>query len=394
MACETLNAYLEKESGRLTMDIARKGRESNTWNAVLEKDFWPDGVGHQISRVVYQRTIPTDDGGWTPITGSTGGSYAGNDASCSPTPAVLSSRATTESASLEEYVLVSDEICLTDGRASYLIKQQIREVERNYRKAIVDIWAERHRNAFYEAVPNANKLIFAGNDLIPGGTGGSFTDGFAETAPDQAIHQDVMDELHDRLTLDGAGEEGAYGRDGGQPIYLAMLSKGQQRALIKGDAAVRQDYRDAEPKELLRPFGVKRSYSGFFHMAELKPRRFDLDGGAWVERPYYVENDDGVAILNPDYVTALYEDVVIYHPKVVKCLMQKPMTSIGGMTRFKAWDYSGQIQWQNEYDKECNRFRDKGNWAARMRAAYLPEVPEYGYIVRVLRTIGNYGATS
>jgi len=192
---------------------------------------------------------------------------------------------------------------------------------------------------------------------------------------------------------DGAGEEGAYGQIDGQPVFTVIMSSEQQRALIKGNPDVRQDYRWAEPKALLKPFGVKRVYSGFYHVIDDKAPRWDLVEGAWVQVPFYIANPSGIAIVNPAYEAAQYEDIIVYHPKVVKCLMQKPLASLGDGTSFRAWDYSGEIQWVNEYDKECNKYRDNGFWSARLRAAYQALIPEYGYAIRVLRCPGALGTT-
>jgi hypothetical protein len=179
---------------------------------------------------------------------------------------------------------------------------------------------------------------------------------------------------------------------------MVLMSSEQQRALIKGNADIRADYRYADPKELLKPFGVKRVYGGFYHVIDDKAPRWNLDEGAWVPVPFYISDttpgNAGVAIVNPAYETALYEDVIIYHPKVVKCLMQKPLSSIGNGTTFRAWDYSGDVQWINEYDATCNKYRDNGFWSARLRAAYQPLIPEYGYAIRVLRCPGALGTTA
>lgn len=389
MSCSLVNAYLARESGRLTGDIARRGRVSSPWVAVLEKDFFPDETGFTVTRVVYQRTIPTvgEGAGWTTVAASTSDATAAN---CRPTAAVLNSRYKTETAQLAEYVLDSDPICITDARTGYRFRDQVREIKRNFEKNVIDLWENRHRDQYVATIPEENKLVFAGGALVPG-TGGDFDN----VAPDSQIHQDALDYVRWKLVHDGGGEEGAYGQIDGQPVFTVFMSSEQQRALIKGNEDIRQDYRWADPKELLKPFGVKRVYGGFYHVIDDKAPRWNLVGGAWVSVPFYVaEVGTGIAVVNPDYETASYEDIIIYHPKVVKCLMQKPLSSIGNGTNFRAWDYSGDIQWINEYDAVCNKYRDNGYWSARLRAAYQPLIPEYGYAIRVLRCPGALGTTA
>lgn len=391
MSCDTINTYLASESGRISGDIARRGRISSPWVALLPKDFFPDEMGETITRVIQQRTIPTvgEGAGWNPINLGTHGLSPVVNGSCRPTAAVLSSRNTTETAQLNEYVLDSDPICISDSRMRYKFRQQVSEVKRNFEKNVIDIWEDRHRSEYVAAIPDDNKYVFVGGALVAG-SGGDF----AATLPDSQIHQDALDSIRWKLIHDGGGEEGAYGQVDGTPVFTVLMSSEQQRSLIKGNADIRQDYRYADPKELLKPFGVKRVYGGLYHLIDDKAPRWDLDGATWVPVPFYIENAAGIAIVNPAYEAATAEDIILYHPKVTKCLMQKPLSSLGAGTDFKAWNYSGEVTWVNEYDKECNKYKDNGYWSARLRAAYLSETPEYGYAIRVLRCPGSLGTTA
>ena len=392
MACDAVNAYLARESNRITGDIARRGRISSPWYTVLEKDFFPDEMGFTVSRVIYQRTIPTGGAGWTTVAGSVQGGTPNPSAACNPNAALLQSRQTIKTASLAEYVVDSDPICITDARTGYRFRDQVREIKNNFEKNVIDLWEDRNRDQYVEALPDENKLVFAGGALVPGSAGE-----FDLTAPDSQIHQDALDYVRWKMIHDGAGEEGAYGQIDGTPVFTVFMSSEQQRALIKGNTEIRQDYRWADPKALLKPFGVKRVYGGFYHIIDDKAPRWNLVEGTpdtWVRVPFYVADSDGIAIVNPDYESALYEDIIVYHPKVVRQLMQKPLASIGGGTTFRAWDYAGEVQWVNEYDKECNKYRDNGFWSARLRAAYEPLIPEYGYAIRVLRCPGALGTTA
>lgn len=399
MSCEAVNSYLARESNRITGDIARRGRVSSPWVAVLEKDFFPEEMGFTVTRVVYQRTIPTlpegaTNGGWNSVVAS--GGEVNPSTACKPTASLLQSRQTLQTASLAEYVLDSDPICITDARTGYRFRDQVREIKRNFEKNVIDLWENRHRDQYVAAIPSENKLVFAGGALVPGVdiVGPPASTDFDNVAPDSQIHQDALDYVRWKLVHDGGGEEGAYGQIDGTPVFMVLMSSEQQRALIKGNADIRADYRYADPKELLKPFGVKRVYAGFYHVIDDKAPRWNLEEGAWVPVPFYTSDVNGIAIVNPDYETALYEDVIIYHPKVVKCLMQKPLSSIGNGTTFRAWDYSGDVQWINEYDATCNKYRDNGFWSARLRAAYQPLIPEYGYAIRVLRCPGALGTTA
>jgi hypothetical protein len=394
MSCEAVNAYLARESNRISGDIARRGRLTSPWNAMLEKDFFPDEMGSTISKVIYQRTIP-DGGSWNMVAPSgtsvvNEGPTINPSTACNPSAALLQSRQIIQTASLYEFVVDSDPICITDARMGYRFQDQVREIKRNFEKNVIDLWEDRNRDQYVAALPDENKLVFAGGALVEG-SGGAF-DG---TAPTSQIHQDALDAVRWKMIHDGAGEEGAYGQIDGQPIFTVFMSGEQQRALIKGNESVRNDYRWAEPKELLKPFGVKRVYAGFYHIIDDKAPRWNFEeAGTWTRVPFYITDEDGIAIVNPAYEAALYEDVIVYHPKVVRKYLQKPLASIGGGTTFKAWDFAGEIQWINAYDKTCNKYLDNGFWSARLRAAYQAQIPNYGYAIRVLRCPDSLGTTS
>lgn len=394
MSCEAVNAYLARESNRISGDIARRGRLTSPWNAMIEREFWPDEMGSTISKVIYQRTIPSGGAGWVQVAPSGGVTSTATtpnpSQACLPDAALLQSRQLIKTASLYEYVVDSDPICITDARMGYRFQDQVREIKRNFEKNVIDLWENRNRDEYVAALPDENKLVFAGGALVEGSAGD-----FDGTAPTSQIHQDALDAVRWKLIHDGAGEEGAYGQIDGQPIFTVFMSGEQQRALIKGNDSVRQDYRWAEPKELLKPFGVKRVYAGFYHIIDDKSPRWNLEeDGSWTRVPFYVADEDGIAIVNPDYEAALYEDVIVYHPKVVRKYLQKPLASIGGGTTFKAWDFAGEIQWINAYDKTCNKYLDNGFWSARLRAAYQAQIPNYGYAIRVLRCPDSLGTTS
>lgn len=390
MSCEIVNAYLRKQSNLITGDIAKRGRFTSPWNAILEKDFFPDESGHTITRIVHQRTTPVvgEGAGWNAVAGSTTGATS---VACAPVAATLGSRSTTQTAQLSEYVLDSDPLCVSDARAAVKFKQQVANIKNNFEKNVIDIWEDRHRDQYCETVPDANRLVFNGGSLTAG-SGGVF----AGVQADSAIHQDVLDHIRWKLVHDGAGEEGAYAISEGQPVFMVIMSSEQQRQLIKGNPSLRTDFNYADPKALLKPFGIKRVLGGLYHMIDDKAPRYNYDGDEdeYVRVPFYLTDDDGIAIVNPDYEDALYEKVIFYHPKVTKCLMQKPLADLGSGASVKAWNYAGEIQWINEYDKECNKYMDTGFWSARLRSAYQATIPEYGYELMVLRCPGALGQTA
>lgn len=390
MSCEIVNAYLRKQSNLITGDIAKRGRFTSPWNAVMEKDFFPDESGHTISRIIHQRTTPVvgEGAGWNNVAGSTIGATS---TACAPVAATLSSRTTLQTAQLAEYVLDSDPLCITDARAAVKFKQQVAAIKNNFEKNVIDIWEDRDRDQYCATLPDENRLVFNGGSLSDGTAGA-----FAGVQADSTIHQDALDHLRWKMVHDGAGEEGAYGKDDGQPIFVVLMSSEQQRQLIKGNAEVRQDYRYADPKALLKPFGIKRVYSGFYHLIDDKAPRYNYNAedDVYERVDFYTTDDDDIAMVNPDYEDALYEKVIIYHPKVCKRLMQKPLSDMGSGATVKSWNYAGEVQWINEYDKECNKYQDTGFWSARLRSAYQPLIPEYGYEIMVLRCPGALGTTA
>jgi hypothetical protein len=71
------------------------------------------------------------------------------------------------------------------------------------------------------------------------------------------------------------------GRENGRPIFTLVCSPEISDALIRLNAATRDDFRySPQVSELLKPLGVERSYRGFYHLIDVQIPRYNYVPGS------------------------------------------------------------------------------------------------------------------
>jgi len=89
-----------------------------------------------------------------------------------------------------------------------------------------------------------------------------------------------------------------------------------------------------------------------------------------------------MAIVNPDYETADYEDTIIFLPSVYKCLIPRPITTPGGGTEFDPQTYMGDWKWLNIQDRVENPDKNWGYYRGIFSSGSEPVYPQFGYVLR------------
>src|SRR6185436_4884245 len=105
---------------------------------------------------------------------------------------------------------------------------------------------------------------------------------YFSTCPTSILTQGVLNRWRIRLLRDGAVTS-ALGMENGSPILTLIVSAETSEDLIFRNADIRQDLRWGKPNELLAPFGVDRSYRGFYHLIDNYPIRGVCTGGVFTE---------------------------------------------------------------------------------------------------------------
>lgn len=379
----TIDDMFATEALRMEGEIPEVGRYVSPFSTVLEKGVAPDGMGFNFQSVVNERSIPTDSYTWQELQANDGSTN-----SCAPNANTISPARSIKDWSLEQLAFNSNKICVEDIRRSYNRQQQAQADRNNFRDNIIDQWEIKDRQEYIKWA--RWKYIAA--------TGMPYTDqsvAFPAVAPTSPLTAGTLRTIRSRLIRDGAGRKGSYSKQDGAAIFLVFMSSEMQEGILLRDNEVRQDYRWAEPKELLKPFGMNRTYQGWYHMIDDKLPRYDFSNGVWIERPFYqnVPTTIGEAAdLSTAYEAAQYEDVIVFNPEVVTRMVPNVFTSGGGGTQFDPINYGGEIRWVNFKSDSSDYYNVDGNvgyFRARLTAGYRPGITRYGYVIRCKRCLNQ-----
>lgn len=371
MACDFSN-YFASQSALLVKDIAAMGRISSPWIGLMKKGPWPDESGDEVTRVIFERS------------GSTGGGWVAVDQTvnqCAPTRATIAPAVTERSASLERFYIESDPLCVTNVRSMYKFEQQVSETKSNMSDEIRDIWIAQNRNKYRAALTHHLIATSAFSSATTNAT-------YANTRATSPLTQKMLDEIRFTLMRNNAGKNNAYSMMDGAPIFTVIMSPEQQQWLFQGNERINKDLRFAEPSSLLKPYGVERSYAGWFHVIDMQAPRYNFENGTYREQPFYEDSAATHGIKedpSDEYMNADYEEVFVFCPQVVEQLIPVPLSSMGAGTKVDPWDHMGVLKWMNEFDPVCNRMKENGWWAGSLMAAYMPLKPQYGFSIMVKR---------
>lgn len=397
--CVAYNDLFVTEASRIMGDIDMPGRYSARFTEITEKGDLQNGAGFNWQRVVSENSIPVTPNNWQSVQKNNG-----TNGTCVADASVVNGASSIMNYSAYQTALNSEDICLLDAQFGYLFDQQTENKKVNFERNISDTWNERDRAAFVSAA--RHKYVAASglpNTVDDAGTVGDLGSGFPDVPATYAACQEMIEIFLRKLDRDGAEQAGgAYGMSGGRAIYLVLMESEIQEAIIKKSATTRQDFQWSDSgkgdKAVLREkMGLDRPYGGAFYMIDDRMPRFDFVGGTYVERPFFSTSAATIgvqAVVSTAYENAAYTMIIFHHPKVVKRLMPKAITTAGAGTKFGPISYNGDIAWLNIPNAICNPKQTIGNWRADLMAAYEPNLVRYGYCLMVPRctnTLYSFG---
>ncbi len=375
-----LNQIFAADASRLNGKIMRIGRAKGRMSQMIKKEVYPNGMGFNPVSLGTLRSNPVGGGGWVTLATPDGESN-----NCMPEPSVVTPALNTLAYTIEQTAIKSYPICLTDGRFGYEWEQQVANSRENFAGTIVDTWEDRTKYWYQYWSPN--KIIY--NTSLTTGSGTAFPNVEAT----YYAGQELLDPLWQQIIQNGGGEE--YGQSNGQALIPLIMSPEASREIIKGSSAVREDFRFAEMGKgaqatLLKSWGSDKPYGGFLHVIDPRMKRYNFTNGAYVEVPYYADASSTIggdqSIVNPDYTTAGYEVMYVFHSEAVIRQTPTPMGSLGSDTKFRATNYNGDIGWFNIPNETTNLFSAYGVYAAQLIAAFKPSVKrQYSYAIMLKR---------
>lgn len=394
--CDALNSYFVTESGRFTDDIGERGRMKSWWASLggngIPSEPFPDEMGWTLSNVIYERAGRTG-GGWRAMSEPGEG---GDATPCLPEAGIVGSANTVRTGGLYDQLLYTNFLCIDNIRHAYNFRQQVAAIQDNFKDQIIDEWEIMNREQYVTL--GQNKVIF--NSSLPNNKNGTTMTSFPAQEPTSPITQKYLDYLRFDLQRNAAAlDGGAYAMEDGQPVFAVIMSGEQQENLFQSGGSIYQSSRinqdlryTKDADKLLKPYGVTRTYHGWFHIIDNKAPRYNFVNGAWVQVPFYVDapaTNGTQLILNPDYLNADYELVIVFLKTVISRMVPPRISSAGRDATFQPWDYSGAVEWINKYDRTCNPLGTMGYWAARLMAGYMPKKIENGWSIMVKRCQGD-----
>ena len=412
-----INTILAEEANRINQDVYTRTVHTSAWMDLMKQTAFPDGMGYQLSTLVYDRAIPTTDSAgdtagvnWSAL-GTLNASANSFDTSDLGQPLkdaaddVQGGRGTgaTDNRSyvqfskqLKKYnidraVIESPRISLEDLRFAAHRQEQLRAIMDNMAESSRYTWENRYRDEFSKVSDSYIGAVASGTAIQSGfegteltgtvdlGTAGSFT------VPTSNISNALLDKSYFNLVRKGAGNE-AYGRENGRPVFGLVLSS-EASYQLQTEAGFRDDirYNNSKVSDLIAPLGVEKSFRGFYHLVDDLAPRFTLANTDQITRvlPYTVTS--GVTTPNSAYESAEYEAAFVIHPQVCESQIPNPFSGAQGIS-FDPVSYRGDFKWTNIPNEITNPDGTIGFFRGVLASATKPIKTDFGFVILFKRT--------
>lgn len=361
--------------------IAQKFLPYDPWVALIPREQFPDGVGSTLSYFKTEVTFATDETTWQPL--SQNSDTAPNQTSL-PGDFVNTAQ-TILNAPLEEKAVNSQDIDLVKTGMAFQFEEQLINTLTNFERAIGRIWSL-YGQSRYE--------LYCGNKIVcsPGlpsvaSAGQSFISAINAGSgpfPQYKLTQGILDTVYNQLTYKNADMDGAYGEVDGAPVFLLMSDQQTLRNLIKANPDTRQDYRFADPGELLKPMGVGRVYSGFYHFSLKNQPRYNIVNNQLVPVPQYISVPATNGFKQVYNIAWGYAEIgvsYVFHRGVLKIMVPNWQSNLGSKVAFLPQNYMGDVIFRLYGIATNNRDGDVGFYRSKMIAAAKPVFSEMGYAI-------------
>jgi len=387
MACNAVLDYLEQESGRYIQDlIARRVFARSFWLGLIRRATFPQGMGYSISKLVYERSAPTEAAPtWQDMAiddGQEGGL-------CLPAPNKIAIGSTSYSMNLSRRVIEGPDFCADDLRYKFSLTQQLNSIVGVLTDYAALEWEIRDRNEYFRLCKT--KIVVDASLTT--------TTTMATTYPASEatgiLQLGILDKLRPELIRDGAAES-AMLRDDNGPVLTVITSPEASGNIIRQNSTLRSNIQYAwmgskAGSLLVQAYGVNYTLQGFAFLSDFYNRRFTYSGGVYTQVPAFTMATGGSgtrgqkAEVNSSWKTATKEETFIFDQKVFTQYVPEPITNPANKFNFDPVNYVGDIQALNIPDRVCNPRGTILFHQGVLAAASLPEYPERGVAIVHLR---------
>jgi hypothetical protein len=367
----TITDIVVRETGRFNQDIFGRNFGVSPWVTLVQRGEFPVGMGEQISLLTYERSAPTvTEPTWSTVAvvdGADGGA-------CVPSATRVGIASTTRNFNLQRRALEGPDFCAEELRTPFALRQQLNAIVNILAEYVAIEWEIRDRHEYLRLVKW--KVTMGSAMTVSEATSAPYFTG----CPTSLLTQGALNQWKVRLLRDGAAKS-ALGRENAQPILTLICSSETSDDIIRRNADVRQDIRWGKPNELLAPFGVERSYRGFYHLIDMYPIRGNCVGSTFTEvAPFYtVAATKGTkAEVNPSWMAVNSEISFIFDPMVFTQLIPRPITNPAEKFEFNAVNYMGNWKVMNIAHRTDNPDGNIIYHRGILAAGSMPVHPERG----------------
>ena len=437
-AAAAVDVVLSQEANRIGSDIHKATLHTSPWIDLIKQSTFPEGMGFQLSTLVYDRALPLQGLGinladtvagvgstWsamgtthgTSVNGMTAGqqdqSHAAGAGSgdASGDVNLIDFTRQLKTYSLERSIVESPRISVEELRFAAHRTEQLRAIMDLLKEATRNLWENRYREQYGQMCDNivyaksATTLTQTGVEGLPldgidVDAGSGTNDGSIDVTAN--LSNKILDDVYFKLVRGGAGIN-SYGRENGRPVFSLVCSSEASYQLMT-ESGFRDDvrYNNAKVSDLIAPLGVEKSFRGFYHLVDDLAPRFttvlknkvgdDPDAGAnclTEVQPYTVTSAGGSTtnkvIPNTAYETAELEAAFVLVDNVMESLIPAPITNVSGL-KFDPVNYKGDFKWTNIPDQTLNPDGTIGFFRGILASASKPIKTSFGYIILFKRT--------
>ena len=147
MSCDAIIDQVVRESGRIGPDIYKRVFNRSPWIKLIRRGTFPDGMGHTISVLTYERSAPTTaEPSWTNLTVNDGDITEGG--LCLQPATKIGVATTQRTYNLARRILEGPDFCVENLRFSFQLRKQLEQVMKTLVEYSLIEWEIRDRHEY------------------------------------------------------------------------------------------------------------------------------------------------------------------------------------------------------------------------------------------------------
>lgn len=401
MACTNILDGFAFATEDLDQHLFEQASHRSIWLNLIRRGIYPKGVGVTRTTFGVGHIEPTAEDTWTALSLSSGNMHIddGVDNGCYNNFEDINWGFYEKDYSPEIAQLQGPIVCvkdltfahnIDDFMASYLVKIGVRAQR---------VWERRYHFIHRQF----SKKAIATTDFF-----GSWKEQDALTGLSEAtceLSQEMMEFVAQTLIEDGAtmpDDNGFITMSDIGPLFSLYIGMEQSQRILRANATMRQDYRDAfsglaDQNPLIKRIGATRVIGNFRHIINPLPKRYTFSNGTYTEVLPWT-NDANVTkgtaqVINPVWRSAPYEGADVLSADLFTSEIVPPHNAnlpFDPRSYMGEWKFvTGSFKW----DTDCvDPTEQRGRHFAEFLHAAKPNplaVHKYGWHIIYKRCIGN-----